>query len=156
MPSAEVISTSARAAFVPAAKSTVAAVTDALYGVVNEGGTGGRARIAGLDVGGKTGTAQIASIAAARSAREAGFRLKDNAWFVGLAPRRNPEIVVVVLYQGGEHGYLAAPLARDVIKTYFDKKNGIRPQLAIRAEPNKQAAVLAPTASQVERSREGL
>ena len=137
-------------------EATVAAVTDALYGVVNEGGTGGRARIAGLDVGGKTGTAQIASIEAARTAREAGLRLRDNAWFVGLAPRRNPEIVVVVLYQGGEHGYLAAPLARDVIKTYFDKKNGIRPQLAIQAEPNKQAAVLAPTASQVERSREGL
>jgi cell division protein FtsI/penicillin-binding protein 2 len=33
----------------------------------------------------------------------------------GLAPRRNPEIIVAVLYQGGLHGYLAAPLARDVI-----------------------------------------
>ena len=92
-----------------------------------------------------TGTAQIASVEAARSAKQAGIRLKDNAWFVGLAPRRNPEIVVVVLYQGGEHGYLAAPLARDVIKTYFDKKKGIRPQLANRTEPNKQATVLPPT-----------
>jgi len=123
------------------AEETVAAVTDALYGVVNEGGTGGRARIPGLDVGGKTGTAQVASLAAARAAREEGEPLKDNGWFVGLAPRRNPEIVVVVLYQSGEHGYLAAPLAREVIKAYFDKKKGIQPQLANRGEP----AVLAPS-----------
>ncbi len=130
-------------------EETVAAVTDALYGVVNQGGTGGRARIPGLDVGGKTGTAQVASVAAARSAQgadgEEGDALRDNAWFVGLAPRRNPEIVVVVLYQSGEHGYLAAPLARDVIKAYFDKKKGIQPQLANREEPGAQPAALAPS-----------
>ena len=125
-------------------EETVAAVTDALYGVVNEGGTGGRARIVGLDVGGKTGTAQVASIEAARSAKEAWNPLSDNAWFVGLAPRRNPEIVVAVLYQGGEHGYLAAPLARDVIKAYFDKKKGIRPHLADREEPGKNVTSLVP------------
>ncbi|MGH9786789.1 MAG: penicillin-binding protein 2, partial [Terriglobia bacterium] len=125
-------------------EETVAAVTDALYGVVNEGGTGGRARIVGLDVGGKTGTAQVASLQTARSAKEAGNPLADNAWFVGLAPRRNPEIVVAVLYQGGEHGYLAAPLARDVIKAYFDKKQGIRPRLADREEPGKDVTSLVP------------
>jgi penicillin-binding protein 2 len=121
------------------ADETVVAVTDALYGVVNEGGTGGRARIPGVDVGGKTGTAQVASL---QTAAEAGGALRDNAWFVGLAPRRNPEIVVVVLYQSGEHGYLAAPLAREVIKAYFDKKKGIQPQLA-REEPAGQPATLA-------------
>ena len=126
------------------AEETVEAVTDALYGVVNEGGTGGPARIVGLDVGGKTGTAQVASLQAARSAKEAGAPLKDNAWFVGLAPRRNPEIVVVVLYQSGEHGYLAAPLAREVIKAYFDKKKGIQPHLANREEPGAQPAILTP------------
>jgi penicillin-binding protein 2 len=126
------------------AEETVAAVTDALYGVVNEGGTGGRARIVGLDVGGKTGTAQVASIDASRSAKAAGSPLLDNAWFVGLAPRRNPEIVVAVLYQAGEHGALAAPLARDVIKAYFDKKKGIRPHLAIREEPGKNVTSLVP------------
>jgi penicillin-binding protein 2 len=127
-------------------EATVAAVTDALYGVVNEGGTGGRARIPGVDVGGKTGTAQVASLEAARNAREGGGGLKDNAWFVGLAPRRNPEIVVVVLYQSGEHGYLAAPLAREVIKTYFDKKKGVQPQLANHEERGPQpAASLVPS-----------
>ncbi|MBI1955917.1 MAG: penicillin-binding protein 2, partial [Acidobacteria bacterium] len=119
-------------------EETVAIVTDALYGVVNEGGTGARARIPGLDVGGKTGTAQVASVEAVRNAKQAPS-LRDNAWFVGLAPRRNPEIVVVVLYQAGEHGSLAAPLARDIIKAYFDKKKGVQPRLARTAESNEQA-----------------
>jgi len=130
------------AVHVALAEETVAAVTDALYGVVNEGGTGGRARVNGLDIGGKTGTAQVASLEAVRTAKAAGIPLRDNAWFVGLAPRRNPEIMVVALYQSGEHGYLAAPLARDVIKASFDKKNGIRPHLANREESSKKVTAL--------------
>src|SRR5208283_3768582 len=48
---------------------------------------------------------------------------KDNAWFVGYAPRRNPEIVVSALVEGGEHGALASgPIARDIVKAYYDKK----------------------------------
>ena len=128
-------------------QGTVQAVTDGLYGVVNEGGTGARAQIAGLDVGGKTGTAQVASIQTVRSAKGTGVDLRDNGWFVGLAPRRNPEIVVAVLYQGGEHGYLAAPLAKEVIKTYFDKKKGVPvpPRYAQNKEAQQQAAT-QPTA----------
>jgi hypothetical protein len=48
--------------------------------------------------------------------------MKDNAWFEGFAPRVNPEIVVVALFEHGEHGQFAAPIVRDVIKAYFDKK----------------------------------
>ena len=48
--------------------------------------------------------------------------MKDNGWFVGFAPRDNPEIVVVTLVEAGLHGNLAAPISRDVIKAYFDKK----------------------------------
>jgi penicillin-binding protein 2 len=117
----------------PLSDQTVIAVTDGMYGVVNEGGgTGGRARIPGVDVAGKTGSAQVASVATAKGAKGS---LKDNAWFVGLAPRRNPEIAVAVLYQGGEHGYLAAPIAKAVIKAYFDKKNGVQPRFAVKPEP---------------------
>jgi penicillin-binding protein 2 len=124
---------------------TVAIVTDALYGVVNEGGTGARARVVGLDIGGKTGTAQVASLQLVNSSDETAD-LRDNAWFVGLAPRRNPEIVVAVLYQGGEHGSLAAPLARDVIKAYFDKKNGQPPQhrFSLRTGPEPRLATAPP------------
>ncbi len=124
-------------------EGTVMAVTDALYGVVNEGGTGGRARVPGLDIGGKTGTAQVVSIQAARNAPQTQH-FKDNAWFVGLAPRHDPEIVVAVLFQEGEHGSLAAPLARDVIRVYFDKKNGVQPQLAQKDGSRQQAEVERP------------
>ena len=131
---------------VPLSDETVKLVTDALYGVVNEGGgTGVRARVVGLDIGGKTGTAQVASVQAARSGSEADLR--DNAWFVGLAPRRNPEIVVAVLYQSGEHGYLAAPLARDVIKAYFDKRDGKQPLTVRPSEPAEKVAATPPAAS---------
>ncbi|MBI4460905.1 MAG: penicillin-binding protein 2 [Acidobacteria bacterium] len=123
---------------------TIAIITDALYGVVNEGGTGGRARIQGVDVAGKTGTAQVASRGFANATDEEDFR--DSAWFVGFAPRRNPEIVVSVLYQGGEHGYLAAPLARQIIKAYFDKKNSNQPRLA-RDIPGAAPAAVVQTSA---------
>lgn len=49
--------------------------------------------------------------------------LTDNAWFVGYAPRDNPEIVVAVLVEHGMHGSTAAaPIARDIVKAYYDKK----------------------------------
>jgi penicillin-binding protein 2 len=96
-----------------------------MYGVVNEGGTGGRARLPGLEVCGKTGTAQLASNELLKSKH--GEHMKDNAWFVGFAPRQSPEIVVVALFEAGEHGHLAAPIVRDVIKAYFDKKQRLEP-----------------------------
>jgi len=46
----------------------------------------------------------------------------QNGWFVGFTPRRNPNIIVCVLFEGGEHGKLAARLATQVIKAYVDKQ----------------------------------
>ncbi len=92
-------------------------IVSGMYGVVNEGGTGGRARLPGINVCGKTGTSQIASNELAKS-----MKLKDNAWFVGFAPCEAPEIVVAALFEEGLHGNLAAPIVRDVLKAYFDKK----------------------------------
>ena len=100
---------------------SAAQVIYGMYGVVNEGGTGGRARLPGLEVCGKTGTAQLASNEVLKGTK-LGQSMKDNAWFVGFAPREAPEIVVVALFEGGEHGHLAGPIVRDVIKAYFDKK----------------------------------
>jgi penicillin-binding protein 2 len=106
----------------------VAKVIDGMYGVVNEGGTGARAQIPGVELCGKTGTAQLASNEFLKGTRQ-GESMKDNAWFVGFAPRQNPEIVVVALVEGGLHGSTAAaPIARDVVKTYFDKKLKSSPQ----------------------------
>ena len=105
-----------------------------MYGVVNEGGTGVRARIPGLDVCGKTGTAQLASNELLKGSA-AGRAMKDNAWFVGFAPRQSPEIVVVALFEGGEHGNLAAPIVADVIKAYFDKRLRNSPQQLLAQLP---------------------
>ena len=96
-------------------------IVDGLCAVVNDGGTGVRAHLPGIDVCGKTGTSQLVSSAASRASGLSND-FKDNAWFVGFAPRRNPEIVVVALFEAGEHGNLAAPIVRDVMKAYFDKK----------------------------------
>jgi penicillin-binding protein 2 len=96
-------------------------VVAGMYSVVNEGGgTGGRARLPGVSVCGKTGSAQRISNEAAKGGL--GHKMKDNAWFVAFAPCEAPEISVAVLWEGGEHGMLAAPIARDVIKAWFDKK----------------------------------
>jgi penicillin-binding protein 2 len=100
----------------------IATVVSGMYGVVNEGGTGSTARIKGIQVCGKTGSAQRISNELAKSNRELARELKDNGWFVGFAPCEHPEIVVATLYEASEHGYLAAPIVRDVIKAYFDKK----------------------------------
>ncbi len=97
-------------------------VISGMYGVVNEGGTGVRARLPGIDVCGKTGSAQLVSNTAIKAGFKVAEDMKDNAWFVGFAPRQNPEIVVAALFENGVHGQLAAPIVRDVLKAYFDKK----------------------------------
>ncbi len=100
------------------------AIRDGLWMVVNAGGTGGRARIPGHDVAGKTGTAQVISntgrLAAARSNKD----LRDNGWFVFFAPRDNPEIAGVVFLEHGIHGPNAAQVAHHILDTYFAKKDG--------------------------------
>ena len=127
----------------PIAESTVETVSSGMWGVVNEGGTAAASRLPGIEFSGKTGTAQTISIQGKqRAGHKADF--KDNAWFVGFAPRRNPEIVVAVLVEGGEHGSsAAAPIARDVVKTFFDKKNGKQPELLMT---KKSSAAKAPQA----------
>jgi penicillin-binding protein 2 len=97
-------------------------ITNAMGEVLLPEGTAPSAHIAGLDIAGKTGSAQTISntMKAKMSNKEA---YKDNGWFVGFSPRRNPDIVVCVLFEGGEHGKLAARLATQVIKAYEDKKN---------------------------------
>jgi penicillin-binding protein 2 len=104
---------------------TVEKITDAMYGVMNEpGGTGASLKLAGIEFSGKSGTAQVIGYdVRARMGKQKKF--EDNAWFVGYAPKRNPEICVAVLVQeSGKHGGEAAgPVVKDIIKAYYDKKN---------------------------------
>ncbi|MFQ5828650.1 MAG: penicillin-binding protein 2 [Candidatus Methylomirabilia bacterium] len=91
-----------------------------LWGVVNDGGTGRGARLPGLDVAGKTGTAQF-------RARSPDSRGKDHAWFTGFAPVHDPEVVVVVLVErGGTGGRAAAPIARQILQgIFFERVAGV-------------------------------
>jgi penicillin-binding protein 2 len=97
-------------------------VTDAMSRVLLPEGTAPSAHVPGIDIAGKTGSAQIVSLAT-RARFKNSDDLAQNGWFVGFTPRRNPDIVVCVLFQGGEHGRLAARLATQVIKAYVDKQH---------------------------------
>jgi penicillin-binding protein 2 len=124
---------------------TVAALHDGLWMVVNGAGTGGRARIQGRNVAGKTGTAQVISLSGGRAARgRTEMDLRDHGWFVFFAPHENPEIAGVVFAEHSEHGYLAAPIAKYVMETYFAKKEGRPlPTFTPPAPPAPKPAVIA-------------
>jgi penicillin-binding protein 2 len=107
----------------PLSEDTLAAVRSGMWAVVNEGGgTGGAARLPGIEICGKTGTAQVVSQTLEQSAKSSEY--KSTAWFVGYAPPEKPEIVVAALVMRGEHSAVAVPIVREVIKAYFDKKGG--------------------------------
>src|SRR5688572_5605573 len=95
-----------RVAFKP---TTLSALHEGLWRVVNANGTGGRARIPGRDVAGKTGTAQVISNQGRQAARGSGRDLRDHGWFVFFAPKDNPQIAGVIFGEHNEHGYLGAP-----------------------------------------------
>jgi penicillin-binding protein 2 len=105
------------------------AVRKGLWDVVNEeGGTGGNARIEGLDVSGKTGTVQVIAQHGWVKAESLPFKYRDHAWFASFAPLNNPQLVVVVFIEHGGHGGTdAAPLAKLLYEARFrDKVNGAR------------------------------
>jgi penicillin-binding protein 2 len=96
-------------------------ITDAMGRVLMPEGTAPSAHIPGIDIAGKTGSAQVVSLEN-RAKHANNSELAQNGWFVGFTPRRNPDIVVGILFQGGEHGRLAARVATQVIKAYVDKQ----------------------------------
>ncbi len=104
-------------------KTTLLQIRQALSDVVNSNrGTGSKARVRGIEVGGKTGTSQVGKLGAERSKQGHMTReRKDHAWFLAFAPVSNPEIAVAVLAEhAGEHGgTAAAPIAQRVIAHYF-------------------------------------
>jgi len=97
-------------------------ITDAMANVPTPLGTAPSAHLQGIDFAGKTGSAQTVSNALKAKTANGKSKFKDNAWFVGVTPRRSPEIVVAVLFEGGEHGQFAARIAAQVIKAYVEKQ----------------------------------
>ena len=122
-------------------------ITDAMGRVLLPEGTAPSAHIPGIDIAGKTGSAQVVSLAT-REKFKNDEDLAQNGWFVGFTPRRDPDIVVCVLFQGGEHGKLAARLATEVIKAFVDKQRKTPTQLANGTNtPEHDAAPAAPKAA---------
>ncbi|RJO69590.1 MAG: penicillin-binding protein 2 [Myxococcales bacterium] len=103
---------------------TVRLVREGLTAVVNEpGGTAYLSRLIKPRFAGKTGTAQVASLPADKKTHDA-YRLKDHGWFVGFAPAEEPEIVVVAMGEHSEHGSWLAPIIRELIAAWWEKKTG--------------------------------
>ncbi len=107
-----------------------------MYNTVNgPGGTAFASRLEGIDFAGKTGTAEVVNHSAGMKSLGTGNE-RANAWFVGMAPRRNPDIVVVVLNEhGGWGAEAAAPIAARVIEAYVDKQRQLNHNLIA---PNQQ------------------
>ena len=122
-------------------------ITNAMTEVLGPEGTAPSAHINGVDIAGKTGSAQtISNALKAKMANKSDY--KDNGWFVGFTPRRNPDVVVAVLFEGGEHGALAARVATQVIKAYAEKKRMRENQVAGAPEQQMKPQVETPTQTQ--------
>ena len=96
-------------------------IKEAMWQVVNrDEGTGDKARVAGYNVCGKTGTAQLISFRKETDHKNEAYL---NAWFAGFAPRDKAEVAVVVLVeQAGAGGHKAAPIAGLLFKSYREKR----------------------------------
>jgi penicillin-binding protein 2 len=95
-------------------------VVDGMWGVVNNGGTGASIKMAGFDIAGKTGTAQVVGLG-----KDVGAN-KDHSWFVSYAPAYKPEISILALIENSGFGSLhAAPAVRALYDVYYQKT---RPQ----------------------------
>ena len=111
------------------------AVVEGMWRVVNGGGTGGRIQMAGFDIAGKTGTAQVVSLG-----KDTG-RNKDHSWFVSYAPAYKPEIAMVALIENsGFGGHHAAPAVRGVYDVYYRKTRHEEPPGAAVKQIAKQDA----------------
>jgi penicillin-binding protein 2 len=106
---------------VPLNPDTWMTITDGMAAALDpsKGGTASAARVEGVDFAGKTGTAQVVG---GGDTHTKGGNKTPNSWFVGMVPRRNPEIVVAVLQEHGDWGKYSALVAAQVITTYVNKQ----------------------------------
>ncbi len=110
-------------------------ITDGMAEVTQPGlyHTAGSAHLEGIDLAGKTGTAQVMSHEALDRTSK-GRITYPNVWFVGVTPRRNPELVVTVLWQNGEFSYYPARIGAQVVAAYVEKQRRLAHNLpAVKA-----------------------
>jgi len=104
----------------PVSAETAATMTDMMINVV-ENGTGQAARISGVQVAGKTGTAET-------GVEGPEGTVQPNAWFTSFAPADDPQVAVAVVLEGtedlgaaGTGGAVAAPVARQIMQAVLDQ-----------------------------------
>jgi penicillin-binding protein 2 len=99
-------------------------IRDGMWGSVNNWGSGHNAAIPGLDICGKTGTAQVIGNERKKQLEGDLSEFEDHSWFAGFGVRDNPEIAVVAFVEhGGKGGVAAAPMAKELFRVYYAKKN---------------------------------
>jgi penicillin-binding protein 2 len=125
---------------VPVSPEHLAWVRRGMTAVVEEpGGTGARARVPGVKVAGKTGTAQVVQLQHTEHMKESEIpiRYRDHAWFGAFAPADAPEIAVGVFVEHGLHGSSGAgPVAQRILARYFEKRGMTPPPAQVAAKPS--------------------
>jgi penicillin-binding protein 2 len=123
---------------IPIPKDIHDKVVEGMWSVVNAGGTGSRIAMAGFDIAGKTGTAQVVGLG-----KDTG-KNKDHSWFVSYAPAYKPEIALVALIEnsgfGGSH---AAPAVRGVYDVYYRNTRHEEPPGAVQQIAKAQSPAIA-------------
>jgi penicillin-binding protein 2 len=112
-------------------------ITDGMAAATTTG-TAAASHLEGIDFAGKTGTAQVVG---GGDTHTKGGAKTPNSWFVGMVPRRNPEIVIAVLQEHGDWGALSAHIAAEIITTYVNKKRMADHNALDQASLNKPVEV---------------
>ncbi len=145
----ENVKTSERFVYQPAVTDTVPwtglprdVILDGLWRVVNQpGGTAYGSRVTGLDLCGKTGSVQVVGQKEAKKGHLLPEQLRDHGWFIGFAPKDDPQIVVAVFAEHGEHGSsAAAPLAARMAEYWVTKRRASPPPVVAQAGTSRTGA----------------
>jgi len=128
--------------YIPINDQTWTIITNGMAEVTQPGmfHTASSAHLDGIDFAGKTGTAEVMSDALIKAKGLHGPSTYANVWFVGLVPRRNPHLVVAVLWQHGNFSYYAARMAMRVVAAYVDKQRRLDHNLRPLQEAQKPGA----------------
>lgn len=122
-------------------------VVQGMWGVVNNGGTAAKIKMANFEIAGKTGTAQVVGLG-----KDTGVN-KDHSWFVSYAPAWQPEISAIALIENAGFGsQFAAPAVRAIYDEYYRKtRNEAPPGAQQVAQANKKTQPRASTTQAVDR-----
>ncbi|MGA2671666.1 MAG: penicillin-binding protein 2 [Terracidiphilus sp.] len=122
---------------VPMDPDTWNTITDGMAAATTTG-TAAAAHLDGVDFAGKTGTAQVVG---GGDTHVKGGAKTPNSWFVGMVPRRNPEIVIAVLQEHGDWGANSAKIAAQIVTTYVNKKRKQEKNILDQAGADKPVEV---------------